>query len=234
MQTPAFLALRALVMLATLVAVPMAALFWKSVPSCVDQFLARCEDRLGISLTDPTTWADPGKSRRAEDRLGLMEAPRFEARAVQTAGTDWIGGGAAPRPMPAGPASKLPTPEPLVADSGEVRASYQVPAAARRGGAGSADAQRGAMSMFSSTSAGSPRTEDPFTLVQHRLKELGATYYLLESWGADGAQYRFHCQMAVAGSERYSRQFEVIADDPLTAMRRVLSSVEDWKAGRQP
>jgi hypothetical protein len=67
---------------------------------------------------------------------------------------------------------------------------------------------------------------DPFRFTQDRLRQLGATYYLLESWGNQRQMYRFYCKMAIGGSPNYTRYFEAVHDDPLQAMRQVLQQVE--------
>ena len=70
---------------------------------------------------------------------------------------------------------------------------------------------------------------DQFTYIQQRLRSLGATYYLLESWGAT---YRFHCRVAVGGNPNYTHHFEETNADPLRAMATVLRQVETWVATR--
>lgn len=70
--------------------------------------------------------------------------------------------------------------------------------------------------------------------IQHRLRELGATYYLLETWGPGGEQFRFHCQVAVAGNSSYARSFEAVGANALEAMEEVLQQVELWRAGDTP
>jgi hypothetical protein len=73
---------------------------------------------------------------------------------------------------------------------------------------------------------------DPFNHVQDRLRQLGATYYLLESWGGQQQLYRFYCRMAVGGNPNYTRYFEAIDAQPLKAMSQVLDQVESWRTGR--
>lgn len=70
--------------------------------------------------------------------------------------------------------------------------------------------------------------------IQHRLRELGATYYLLETWGPGGEQFRFHCQLAVAGNPSYARSFEAVGQSALDAMEEVLQQVEHWRQGSAP
>jgi hypothetical protein len=65
-----------------------------------------------------------------------------------------------------------------------------------------------------------------------RIRQLGATYYLLETWGDRGQLYRFYCKMAVGGNPDYSRYFEATDADALAAMDKVLREVEDWRAAR--
>jgi hypothetical protein len=65
--------------------------------------------------------------------------------------------------------------------------------------------------------------------IPKRLKDLGATYYVLESWGNDEQLYRFYCRMAVAGSSDYTQCFEATDANPQQAMQRVLRQVESWR-----
>jgi hypothetical protein len=84
-------------------------------------------------------------------------------------------------------------------------------------------------------SAAQPVSPGPerFTWMESRLRDLGATYYLLEAWGGEGV-FRFHCKMAIAGNAQLNRHFEATDPDPLRAMERVLTQVETWRGGRQP
>jgi hypothetical protein len=67
--------------------------------------------------------------------------------------------------------------------------------------------------------------------IQDRLKQLGATYFLLETWGNQQQAYRFYCKMAVGGNTNYTHCFEYISTDPLQAMGEVLKQVENWRSG---
>lgn len=68
-----------------------------------------------------------------------------------------------------------------------------------------------------------------FRRVGDRLQQLGATYYLLESWGSGEPLYRFSCRVAVVQSADYTHCFEATNPDPLKAMLLVLQQVEDWQ-----
>jgi hypothetical protein len=74
---------------------------------------------------------------------------------------------------------------------------------------------------------------DPFHSIQDRLRQMGATYYLLESWGNDQQTYRFYCKMAVGGSAEFTRCFESTDADPLQAMLKVLRQVEKRRTGNE-
>jgi len=65
--------------------------------------------------------------------------------------------------------------------------------------------------------------------IPKRLQQLGATYYVLESWGNDQQLYRFYCKMAVAENADYTHCFEATDTDPRQAMQRVLRQVESWR-----
>lgn len=84
----------------------------------------------------------------------------------------------------------------------------------------------------SSLAAPPAASTDWFRWTQQRLRELGATYYLLETIGPKGDQYRFHCTMAIGGDPQYTRTFEATDTDPTAAMRAVLDKVEAWRAGQ--
>jgi hypothetical protein len=69
--------------------------------------------------------------------------------------------------------------------------------------------------------------------IQDRLERLGATHYVLESWGNDQQLYRFCCTMAVAGNADYVHCFEATHSDPLRAMQQVLQQIETWREGQR-
>ena len=69
---------------------------------------------------------------------------------------------------------------------------------------------------------------------QPRLQDLGATYYILESWGNQQQLYRFCCRMAVGANTDYTRYFEAVDAVPLAAMRKVLRETENWKNAAAP
>lgn len=70
-----------------------------------------------------------------------------------------------------------------------------------------------------------------FKQIQHRLRELGATYYLLETWGDQSDAYRFYCRMAIGGNQHVTKQFNCVDRDPMVAMTNVLQQVESWQKG---
>lgn len=80
----------------------------------------------------------------------------------------------------------------------------------------------------------SPAVQQPerFTWIEKRLREYGATYYLLETWGNEGELYRFHCKMALGNNPNFTRHFEATDSEALKSMSRVLEQVELWRAGR--
>jgi hypothetical protein len=81
------------------------------------------------------------------------------------------------------------------------------------------------------TGPGVPAADDEqFRWAEQRLRELGATHYLLETWGPDNNRYRFACKMALGGNTAVNRYFQAIDDDPWRAMESVLQQVEQWRA----
>ena len=74
-----------------------------------------------------------------------------------------------------------------------------------------------------------PPSTDQFTIIQQRLRDWGATYYRLETWGNSGQMYRFYCKMAIARSPSHTQYFEATGNEPLQAMGKVLHDVETWR-----
>jgi len=68
--------------------------------------------------------------------------------------------------------------------------------------------------------------------IQRRLRELGASYYLLEKWGTEGQLYRFHCRVAIGEGGGANRHFEAIDASARTTMQQVLAQVEAWRAAQ--
>jgi hypothetical protein len=79
--------------------------------------------------------------------------------------------------------------------------------------------------------AGGSLPGDQFKHVQDRLRELGATYYLLETCGDQKREFRFYCRMSVGGNPQVTQPFWCFDGDPLKAMTQVLKQVEDWQRG---
>ena len=68
--------------------------------------------------------------------------------------------------------------------------------------------------------AGTAKTSSDVDDIPKRLQQLGATYYVLESWGNDQQLYRFYCKMAVAENADYTHCFEATDADPRQAMQQ--------------
>lgn len=232
-QSSLILGLRAFIMLAGLVAVPLAAIFGSSLPDLFKEFGTKPSEDMG----DPVAW---------NTTLGAtqVEAPRFEPFALPPAANTAPASQMTPTPqhgdrnppVTIAASQSLSTPNPFAIQNQQpvgmpftghpqaveaprsaappaveapTRASYEAPAAI-------------------------PPGPERFTWMERRLRDLGATYYLLEAWGGDGGLFRFHCKMAIAGNAQLNRHFEATDPDPLRAMERVLLQVEAWRAGRQP
>jgi hypothetical protein len=92
--------------------------------------------------------------------------------------------------------------------------------------------QPGTESLAGQSNPAQPEQPDRFRMMERKLREYGAVYYLLETWGTEGELYRFHCRMAITNNPNYTRHFEATDRDALKAMSQVLARVEAWRAGR--
>ncbi len=209
MRSPAALAFRALIMLACAVGIPALALSGTS----WSEMLKKVQDFDWSSLAAPFCTTNLSAS------ASLDPVPQFaSAASVPT----MVQASAA---APPGRFSPAVQDRPLgTLGSAVVPAAYQAPVDLSRTPALSTDAGNAL------NPPASPA--DVFRPVENRLRELGATYYLLESWSGQQQLYRFYCKMAVAGSADYTRHFEATESDPLEAMLCVLQRVEAWKQGK--
>lgn len=205
----------------------------------------------GFGAVSPGNPAGPG------DR-GNWEAPRWPAPATDTA--TWpsppagpqagvvpagatavaVGSGNQPASFAAGVDVPRGAPSPIDRSAideasrpsaGEVRD----PAAPSAYPAASAAPSREPSGQLSGQPSAAPLDQpERFTAMERKLREHGAVYYLLETWGNEGELYRFHCRMAIANNPNYTRHFEATDRDALKAMSQVLARVEAWRAGRLP
>jgi hypothetical protein len=207
---------RAAVMLTFLAAIPLVALSGSSLPDILRKALEKYFPGLSGNNTETT----------AE---GLADAPTFDgtkptgsAPGSVYASRDQYPGknGVFPIAAQTSMASSTGASQAAIvpaggADAGVIPAKYQTPVDGPALPANQAAAEK----------------EDPFLKIQNRLRTLGASYYLLETWGNDQRLYRFYCEMAVAGDTGFTRCFEATNADPIGAMQAVLSQVEDWRTG---
>lgn len=71
--------------------------------------------------------------------------------------------------------------------------------------------------------------EERFRKIEQRLRELGATRYVLETWGISDELYRFRGMVASNDTPHLQRYFNAVDSDPVAAMTRVLEDIEDWR-----
>jgi hypothetical protein len=261
MESSTVLAFRIFVMLSCLIIVPMAAIFGSAFPDVVksvlvDQIVAWSTGKPAESTppgaeTDGFREVSPGPTAIvSRDRSQYPPAPRWQLPQADDARWQAQGRGAAPG------ASVVPLSGAGPQDGFNQSASFSsstdtpsvYPSVARVDGA-PADSpyHRGALDASRSTAPDAaahdqaPPAErvacpleppERFTEMERKLREYGATYYLLETWGKNSELYRFHCRMAVGNNPNYTRHFEASNRDALKAMAEVLERVEAWRAGR--
>jgi hypothetical protein len=253
MESSTVLAFRIFVMLSCLIIVPLAAIFGSAFPDVVKTVLV---DRIvawstgkpleSLSTAAPSGFGSVTPAQPSSAHPGSGEAPRWGQSTAQTgesqpSPSSGIVPASAVHPAGGNSAGSYATPA-------DARGAMPSPFGADRGG----DASRAAA--FENRAGGPPSTypsaaqaprdaradpgappavqTDRFTSLERKLREYGATYYLLETWGNDGELYRFHCKMAIGNNPNYTRHFEATDRDALKAMAQVLEKVEGWREGR--
>jgi hypothetical protein len=211
MQSSTAVMCRAMVMLACLVVIPLVALFGNSLPDVVTDLVERVRGKWAFAV-DSLDSAPQFSTADATARP-TMPPPLSDGSRVCLPSGDpssrWPGNAAA---TPADPATNSkPVPFATAADAA-VPVGYNAPIG---------------VPMGNNASAGGA-----FVEIQERLRGLGATYYRLESWGAEQRLFRFQCAMTLGGSPNLTQHFEATDIDPLRAMGKVLADVEAWKTRR--
>ncbi len=225
---------RAFVMLACLAVVPIVAMYGKQIQefgrAVLETYRARVQTKseavpavatgTATLQTGAPAAADPmlSASPWSENLAAREPGPLRPVASVSDAARNPFDG------------NRLPNAQTADAAGGVQQASFSEspPSAKSRGGATLAGEAP------NSSTAITPSTAQ-FRRIEQRLRELGATYYLLETWGPSGDRYRFFCRMAIAGNSDYGRNriFQSTDSDPLRAMQSVLEQAEQWRSGRQ-
>jgi hypothetical protein len=253
MQSSSTVTLRAMVMLVCLIAVPLVAVSRTSLPKLLTDTIGGRKPNRPAPTPAPMADAIPrggeappfSPTVRLPEREGAaaeeshgppVAANRVQETRAATPGAAVAGaplwGPAAP-PTGTAPAQSQPT----NFEASEDRAATGSPAASHRPRPPAGTNQPSypqARPPQAGTSVGQGDRVDSgerFTQIQRRLRDLGATYYLLETWGDRGDQFRFHCKMPVAGNPNYTRPFEATHRDPIAAMQKVLEQIEAWRGG---
>jgi hypothetical protein len=262
MESSTVLAFRIFVMLSCLIIVPMAAIFGSAFPDVVKSVLVdRIVAWSTGKPVESSRSAAPAAGFRevtpqasavaSRDGGTSVQAPPWNAGQADAA--SWQSPGAS-----AGSSGVVPVGGAVSRDEYNQSASFVAPGGApaayssaerspeapqespyHRGSAGpAAGAQEPPHAAGPDSAPPADRVACPlepperFTEMERKLREYGATYYLLETWGKDGELYRFHCRMAVGNNPNYTRHFEASNRDALKAMSEVLQRVEGWRAGR--
>ncbi len=254
-ESPTVVAFRALVMLACLIFVPLAAIFGSACPDTVRSLLI--EPLLGPQFCPASGHNGPGSGAHSSGPGGgsanLEAAPAWPSATVSL-GTQ-AGDGSVTGNHQVVPGGNL-QPASLFANAGQSTTQGTLARFDQPAGPQAAPAWPNAGSPTNAYGAGNPppfTSGDPhanaprplpttppvagpdhFNQLERRLREYGAVYYLLETWGNDGELYRFHCKMAIANNPNLTRQFEATHREALQAMTQVLEQIEAWRAGRLP
>jgi len=213
-QSSATIAFRALVMLAFIIGIPLVAFNGSSLPDRAKKMLEKVWPAVASAISTKNSDTAP-------------EAPPYDAKSqnpLALPGQTAIGMSNPPAQLTANNRPNLICQQASSEGSGRFSqpASNVVPA----------DYQTAVEPNINNKGCNSGQTDaNPFMSMQDRLRRLGASYYLLETWGNQRQFYRFYCQMAVGVNSSYTRYFEAINANPLEAMADVLRQVEDWRGG---
>ncbi len=238
-ESSTVVAFRALVMLACLIVVPMAAIFGSACPDIVRALLIEplMGSKVASEVCRPKDGTSPlgegfaaNSSGRPNTNVGV--APPWpttvEIAGLTTASARSGAAGSLQRATQSGRPEQSPAEGTLARFDVPVDTSTSSPWPRF---SGSLSDPAGAAGPSQLAAAPAP---DRFSMLEKRLRDYGAIYYLLETWGNEGELYRFHCKMAIANNPNYTRHFEATHREAMQAMTQVLEQIEAWRAGRLP
>jgi hypothetical protein len=208
------MAVRAVTLLFCLAAVPLLAIFGKNLPAAVKS-LVQSYTSAAKTSPSPTERTDPPVFRP-----GLL-ASKSESLATPIAGVETSGKTASVGVLPA---------QPLV----------PVTAAMHRPDSAASSVTAGNPQMPAVTSTASSETSAAgfppgyFREAELRLRQLGATYYRLETLEPQASHYRFFCKVALGPNEEESLAFFATDRDPLSAIEQVIRQIEGWRTHAKP
>ncbi len=251
MQSSAVMGIRATVLLVCLIAVPVIAISGKNAPEFVKSLI---RDYTGAPANAASITA--GSADAPAFRPGLLAAPAGAPSPESTApaplpASDSVAarrlsdngsttGRSVPSTIP-GPRGDSQSANPRNGTAGVLAGGRGDPAAVPGittighevdSATGSQKAAGGQVSAASGDGdfSGGRFHRDYFRAAEARLRALGATYYLLETLGSAGEQYRFVCKVAAAGQGDQPLAFFAVDRDPLAAMNDVVRQVETWRS----
>lgn len=202
--------LRALVMLACVLAVPALAVSHGAAVSRGLQAAARFLDRVSADET-----ADPPVTREA--LRSARPAPRAPSESLDVG----------PKSGDLDSLRFRLLPQPLEEREAGLRT---IPGVAEESGF-----ERGLSAVHSEPEPRTPQPaeEQPHMAVWQQtataLQQLGAVEYALEKWGDSGELYRFRCLAAVQGTGAYQRHFQAVDSDGGRAVEQVVEQVRAWR-----
>ncbi|HYO24096.1 MAG TPA: hypothetical protein VEQ85_04025 [Lacipirellulaceae bacterium] len=204
--------LRAAIMLAALVGLPAAWMYYGPLPPeaqrTVDRFIAATKEAVG--------W-DQWTAARGES----PEHGPGAAQAAAGVASEWL---EAPSFAPNVPA------RPALAPLRQLHSGSAAPGGAARAPSTTATSTAATSTATTATAAGSIAARVEPWLAQ--LRSLGVAAYALEPWGGEQRMYRFHCEMPLLPGGQATEQFEAIAAEPEASVRQVASDVAAWHAAR--
>jgi hypothetical protein len=229
------MALRATILLAFLVTVPLFAIFGKNAPEVVKSFIQNFMTRSNGDSPSLSKSPDAPVFRPSLESPSNPGGQPAQANLPGTSNPHQRDFGPSGQ-SGANPHSSMASPAGLRTGAAEVeRQPAVIPISHLEQGVGSNRPVAAASGI--ERSATSPADDFPrnyFRDTEQRLRALGAKYYLLEAFGQNADSYRFVCNVSAGQNSPQVRSFVAMDRDPLSAMNTVVQQVEQWRAsGRQ-
>jgi hypothetical protein len=226
------MAVRASIMIVTMVAIPLLAIFGKQLPELIEGIYRgntktdEWQTRPAQPVAGPVSNASANQLAGQQQRPDLTPAPAFQAGAAGGSNPAY-GLGSKNLEQPPLPNNSMQAAVPLPINPTTPNTTNTLPRSNNLGQALPPSTLRDPYVSPAGLNRPAPSADlnsAAFQQRQQRLRELGVSYFKLETTGEATSRYRAVCQIATPNAP--VQNFTSIHGDPLTALNDVISQIE--------
>lgn len=222
LERPFFVLLRGIILLAAVILIPLAAIFWKGIPTWFDKVTEAIPQLFGDAESSDMPEAFPDLPLKAQEVP--VATSQSTAQATRDFSPQMLAAApqvpyAAAHSSRTSPVRELYPDRPLPSDTSYAPMSFS---------AAQSTSGNNAVGNNANVSLGSQQQ----SLVAE-LERLGAQYYRLEKWGTRGELYRLSCLVSPPGISHYQKHFQTVDEDCSKALINMIEQITRWHSEKR-